>query len=123
MIVALWICDDSQLIQDEACEIVCALSSSCGFRGEHHFQGESITLSRRRPYAIQCDAPLSNRSQFGCERGLCGGVAVSPRKRNFEARDSGSFGARRPALRGEETGQNTDAYFANPRLVRVNSSY
>lgn len=46
--LSLMVSDDSQLIQDAACEIVGALSCSCGGRGEHHCQGESIALSRRR---------------------------------------------------------------------------
>ena len=35
----------------------------------------------------------SNRSQFGCELGLCGELPDGPRKRNFEARDFGEIGA------------------------------
>lgn len=35
----------------------------------------------------------SNRSQFGCELGLGGELPDGPRKRNFEGRDSGVFGA------------------------------
>lgn len=31
----------------------------------------------------------SNRSQFGCELGLCGELPDGTRKRNFEARDFG----------------------------------
>lgn len=98
------------LIQDEACEIVRALSRSCGSRGEHRLYDDSITFSRRRPNAIRSGTRRSNRSQFGCELSLCGVAPDGARKRNFEARDSGAFAARRPALRGAETGQNTDTY-------------
>lgn len=46
--LSLMVRNDSMVIQDEPCEIVCALSCSYGFRGEHHSHGESIALSRRR---------------------------------------------------------------------------
>ena len=49
-------------------------------------------------------------SQFGCELSLCGVAPEGARKRNFEARDSGTFAARRPALRGAETARKVDTY-------------
>jgi hypothetical protein len=61
------------------------------------------------------DEPLSlivrNDSQLiqekACELGLCEAAAAGARKRNFEGRDSGVFGAQRQAIRGAETGQYT----------------
>jgi len=35
----------------------------------------------------------ANRSQFGCELGLCGAATDCARKRNFEARDVGCLSA------------------------------
>lgn len=51
-----------------------------------------------------------NRSQLGCQLSLYGATANGTRKRNFEARDRGTFAARRPAIRGAETARNDDTY-------------
>ncbi len=78
--------------------------------GGHWMKGQASTATRRGP-----QGSLSKQSQFGCERGHCGGAADGARKRNFEARDSRTFAARRSAIRGADTAPNDDTYMLTRR--------
>ena len=98
----------------EILHLILATASNAGHsEGPPEGRGK-VTWRNGRPegdeYLAQRAVVASNRSQFGCELGLCGEATDSARKRNFEPRDWGTFAARRPANRGAETARIAETY-------------